>query len=621
MLGQLIRFVGVGGVATLVHIVIAMLMHGVLGTPPLQANFAGFASALLFSYIGHAHCTFRVALTPGFQFLRFVIVALIGLTISSGAVFLIDTRLELGFGPAMAAVAVLVPVTTYVALKFWVFQATAKPEQTDWLGLGVSGALALVILALFWGRMINHDTAWYLVATREWLGGAALYTGLVEVNPPLNFYFTLPAIGLADLFGISDSNGEYLALALLIFLILQWCSVIARDELGFSTARRLLLLGGLAAALTVPALKHFGQREHVMIILTLPWLLGELTATPAPLKRRISRAMVAAFGICLKPHFVLFPLMVTALLALRQRSLRPFISASNLTFLAVGLSYVGFVALLHPSYLSHIVPVAQEVYGAYGAPFNSVLHSIRVELILVALAVVVAASGGLRQWQDAALFAVVALAGLSSYVIQGTGFSYHALPFRAFAIIACYFVILRSTRPNPAAISALIVVAGLIGMNIERGFYRNYPAQEIARVAQEQGKVDSLMVLSSHVYAGPSAAIASGARWVSRYPTNWLVPGAMNRLAVTDCTRAPDSCARLQAIAAINRTDNIADIAAARPDLLVFDLSTGYFDTPGFSWADFMAEDPAWPNILNRYTKIEETNRFVFYMKRPASKP
>ena len=616
VVGQLIRFGGVGGMATLVHVIVAMFMRGTFELSPLQANFAGFASALLLSYVGHARCTFGVGLNQRFQFLRFLFVGLIALATSSGTVWLLDIGLGLDFGIAMAAVAVLVPAVTYLAMRFWVFKATSAPDDTDWLGLGVSGALALAILALFWGRMINHDTAWYLIATRDWLGGAALYTHLIEVNPPLNFYLTLPAIGLADLFGISDTNGEYLAVTLLIFLILHWCSAIAREELGFSPAQGALLLGGIAVALVLPALNNLGQREQVMVILTLPWLLGEIAPVSAPPRRQIARASVAALGICLKPHFVVFPLAVTLLMILRRRSLLPLFSVANLTFLVVGLGYIGFVALVHPAYLSQIVPVARQIYGAYGTSFDIVFYKIGLEILLVLLPALVALSLRPRQ-TGAGLFAVMALAGLGSYFLQGTGFEYHAIPFRSFALIACCLLVLRSPRSNSMLIAAGIGAAGLMVLNIERGFYRNSAAQEIARMAEDLGKVDSLMVLSPHVYTGPSAAIASGAAWVSRYPANWLVPGALNRLENTDCTSEPETCARLDAIATMNRTDNLADITATHPDLLVFDRRSGYFDKPGFSWEAFMAQDPAWSGVFDEYTEVGKSERFTFYQYTP----
>ncbi|MGB5837322.1 MAG: hypothetical protein WBH14_09750, partial [Albidovulum sp.] len=40
------------------------------------------------------------------------------------------------------------------------------------IGAGLSLLIAVGLLAALWGRMINHDTAWYLLATREWLDGA-----------------------------------------------------------------------------------------------------------------------------------------------------------------------------------------------------------------------------------------------------------------------------------------------------------------------------------------------------------------------------------------------------------------------------------------------------------------
>ena len=617
MVGQLIRFGGVGGLATLIHVAVAMLLSSIAEVSPLQANFAGFASALMFSYVGHARCTFRAEMNKAPQFLRFIFVALVALATSSGTVLLVDTGLGLDFGIAMAAVAVLVPAVTYLALRFWVFEATSRQADMDWLGLGLSTAFALATLVLFWGRMINHDTAWYLVATREWLGGAGLYTDLIEVNPPLNFYFTLPAIGLADLFGISDTNGEVLALALLIFLILYWCNAIIRDVLGFSRNRRLLLVSGIALAMVVPALKNFGQREQVMVILAMPWLLGELASAPANVKRQIGRAVVAALGICLKPHFALIPVAVAILNVKRQRSFSPLFSAANLTFLVVGLSYVGLVALLHPAYFSDIVPIAREIYGAYAAPFSTVLSLIGLEILLVTLPALAVLSAHVPQRQ-AGLFGAAALAGLGIYFLQGTGFSYHSIPFHAFALCACCFVILNNSRINAATIAAVFTIVGLLALNVERGFYRNDLALEIAQVAQDLGKVESLIVLSTNVSAGPPAAIASGARWASHYPANWLVPGALNRLEKTDCTKEPEICARLLAIAARNRSDILTYITVTHPDLLVLDMQSGYFDHPGFTWEVFMAEDPVWLSVFSEYSEVRRTERFVFYQHGPS---
>lgn len=93
--------------------------------------------------------------------------------------------------------------------------------------------------------------------------------------------------------------------------------------------------------------------------------------------------------------------------------------------------------------------------------------------------------------------------------------------------------------PIARALTAAVAVL-LLAVGLSRGHYDNEAVDEIARVAGEIGTVESLTVLTSHVYAGPPAAIAVGAAWASRYPALWLVPGATNGLADTDCAVEPE---------------------------------------------------------------------------------
>ena len=481
MVGQILRFGGVGIMATVVHVVVAMLMHGTVGLAPVPANFAGFTGALLLSYLGHARYTFGVGPGDGGQFLRFLFVALVGLATSTGTVWVLDTRLGVDFGVSMAVVAVLVPAVTYLALRFWVFAQASDAGDTDWAGIALSGAIAALILAVFWGRMINHDTAWYLIAVREWLGGAELYTDIIEVNPPINFYFTLPAIWLADLLGITDTNGEYLALALLIFGVLCWSNAIIREGFGLSPTRRALVSGRDRCGAGAARAQHpVAQREHVMVILTLPWLLGEMSSVRATSKSLVARAAVAALGVCLKPHFVVFPMAVTLVAIWRRRSLWPVVSAANLTFLAVGLGYICLVALAHPAYFTHVVPIAREIYGAYGTSFDVVFSRVRFEIVVLLLPTVVVCRDA-RDRASAGLFPAMALAGLAAYFLQGRGFDYHVFPFVSFSLLACFLLILRTPRPDPAAIAAAATASVLVAVNAGLGFYNNPFARLIGR--------------------------------------------------------------------------------------------------------------------------------------------
>lgn len=126
MLGQLIRFGGVGGIATLAHVLVALVAGAVLGLQPQGANLAGFLASVLLSYFGHARFTFsRRASVP--QFLRFAVLAILALAISSATVALGTTVLGLGLPAVMAAVALVVPTASYLAMRLWVFVDQDRP--------------------------------------------------------------------------------------------------------------------------------------------------------------------------------------------------------------------------------------------------------------------------------------------------------------------------------------------------------------------------------------------------------------------------------------------------------------------------------------------------------------
>jgi hypothetical protein len=425
----------------------------------------------------------------------------------------------------------------------------------------------------------------------------------------LNFYLTVPALTLSDLLGISDQNGHYVAVALLMFASLWWTSAILRRHFDLSAGCRALLLCGVGLAVTLPTLDGIGQREQIMVMFFLPWAFHQASG-----RETIASAAFAAIGMCLKPHFICLPLAATLLNCLQDRSFRPIFSASNLVFLGMGLAYVGFVQVVHPAYFSTIVGLALEVYGAYGSSFGKNFQIIGYPLGLFALILFV----GLRSKQmtrSAAAFTALAFGGLGSYFLQGTGFSYHKVPFIAFATIAGCLIILKPSRPGLDLIPAAIGLVGLAATGVQQGFYRNTIAPVIATTVRDLGRIDGMITLTSNMYSGPATAMALGADWASSYPANWLVPGAINRLGSTDCSREPETCGHLLAIAARNRTANIRDIDRLKPDLIVVDLRAEHFDRPGFDWLAFMDADPDWAPVFADYRQVAISDRFLYFLR------
>lgn len=614
MLQQVLKFGGVGVMATLVHVISALAARSFLQVDVQQANLIGFVLAFVVSYTGHARVTFNAPMRSGQQLSRFMLVAIMGFAASSAVVWVVTGPIGFSFPAAMAAVAVIVPAISFVSMRMWVFADQTRTVPTSLPDLALVGAIAVAVLAVYWGRLVNHDIAWYLFATRDWLGGAQLYVDIVEVNPPLNFYLTVPALALADLLGIADHHGHMLAVALLLASGLYWSGRVLLVVYQMSTLKRLAFLLGAAVAVVIPTLNGLGQREQILVISFLPWALIEASRRPVGRGQTLAAALFAAVGMCLKPHFVALPLAVTVLNCAEARSFRPILAPANLVFLAVGTAYVVYVWAVHPAYLFQVAPAAMWVYGAFGKPMPEVLAGIGQHLALLALLVIVARRTGALT-REVRLFAALAAGGALSYLLQGTGFAYHKVPFLAFTAAASFFLLLQANRTWATGMIATLTVVAIVGLGVNQGFYRNRPLAEITKVTDELGPINRLITLSSQIHTGPPIALALGADWASGYPHNWLVPGAVNRLAKTDCTVEVQACARLEAIAAQNRTANIRDIDRLQPDLLIIDQKSAVFDKPGFDWLAFLDEDPAWAPVFAGYRKVAESRRFVYFYR------
>lgn len=606
MLSQLARFAGVGGLATVLHVAVALFLREAAGAPELWANFAGFCAAVALSYAGHARVTFDVALRPALQLPQFVVVSGLGLATSTAIVWLVTEKLGGSFVLAMAFVALAVPGVTFLALRSWVFAEARRSH--DVLGLALATAAGAATLLVFWGRAINHDTAWYLLATRKWLDGATLYRDIIEVNPPLNFYLTVPAVALADLLSIADADGQYIVLSLAICGALSACWPTLRDGLALDRGRAIAMMAALALAMVVPALGDAGQRDHLMVIFALPWILGEMAGSPA--RRQMPLAFVAALGFCLKPYFILIPVAVTLWRIVTERSVRPILSPSNLVLAGAGLAYGAFVAFVHPLYLGEIVPLANLVYGGgYGTSLGRLFAAGQTALILTAITVALAST----QPGRGALFAWVAVATMLGYFWQAKGFGYHLVPVYAFAFVQCALIAVR-IADQTTRLAAVAVMAALAAVGAGRGFYNDALATAVTAEARSTGSVGSMMTLTTQIDPGPAAAAKLGAAWVSRYPANWLVPGALEGLSKADCAAEPGVCARLNRALATTRSHNLDDIAAAQPDLIVFDRHP-YFIDGEFDWVAFLRQDSRAEDILAPYEPVLSTGRFDYWRR------
>lgn len=124
---QYARFGAVGLGATAIHVSTFTTLIEWAGLAPLLANLAAFSIALLVSFVGHFHWTFRGRTAdPRWQrqrvaFSRFALVALAGLALNSVVVVLVVNLLMLPYEYALVAMICVVPFLIFALSKLWAF--------------------------------------------------------------------------------------------------------------------------------------------------------------------------------------------------------------------------------------------------------------------------------------------------------------------------------------------------------------------------------------------------------------------------------------------------------------------------------------------------------------------
>lgn len=493
--------------------------------------------------------------------------------------------------------------------------SAARPWRT-WLLI----LCAVAASALFYPQFsLSHDVSWYLVATRRFMDGARLYVDVIEINPPLAFYLTVPGLALADGLGLTPEAGFVLYVSLLGGAAAWWtlrlverADIDARLKLIFPAA-------ALVGAFLLP-IGEFGQREHLMLILAMPYcfyLVLRDHLRPISVAERVGLGFAACLGLALKPYFLLIPFGILVARLAASRRWRELFDPAQFALGGGLIAYVLFIRFMHPEYLIEIVPVAREVYGSYGSAAARVL--LRPEFLSFLVLTVLARVAGSRS--DFILLGLMGatLGAFVAYAVQFKGWNYHMLP-GAFFLLLSLGVIAAGPRSGSMRwshrLAIIIAVYLAIGPNVQHGPYRAQTTEAFGAFVDRPHR--SILVLSTNVWAAFPFVNEVQGQWASRFPAQWYIPGAVQRRAASDCRTAPDLCARLDAILDKARTAIIEDLLRYRPDHVFIDARAekSYFGSVDFDYRVFLSRDPRFADIWADYRPMGEVGEYEVWALR-----
>ena len=491
--------------------------------------------------------------------------------------------------------------------------------------------------------VLNHDVSWFIVAARRLVEGGRFGSDIYELNAPGAVLIYVPAAWLWKLTAWPVELvlvGYVLALTALCLALIGW---LLRRELGpgGGQLRDAYLLFAAAVLLTLPV-SDFGQREHLIVILMLPYCLTQALVgegTPPPALFRGSAAALAAIAISIKPIYVPFPLLLMAVQAQHLGLRRVFASIEMGVFLALGTVYLASVVFLFPEWIE-IARRASQLYGAYGnAEYFSWSTVKWLGLALPPLAIAAGLNHAsirsrnpvLHRWVNALLlFAALALL---LYVVQKRGWSYHRLPVKlvlGMALGACLVTGARCfTRPaiEAAAVWALAIVAAaatLLSLTQARKDPKQaYRDTDLAQVVSRLANPPVVSFFATSL--GPAFPLVTelGLDWGSRFPCLWTLAGLRYQELLREAGPRQGeqalSAAELSALEEEIVAMVVADLDRYQPSLVVVDeRERKQAVDPDFDILARLSQHARFREAWRPYTKTETSGPYVMYQRSSA---
>ena len=304
--------------------------------------------------------------------------------------------------------------------------------------------LFLIILALYAGAallqqqmLFNWDVSWLLHVSDRLLAGGSYTRDFFELNPPLILYLYAPAALLNKLFSLPAYVGLQIYVFILATLSLYLCNASVQKILQDNLVKQLFLVTTTCLFLILP-LYDFGQREHLVVIFTLPYfLLLSLRLEHKPVNTRFAVliGLFASLGLAIKPFFLIAPFLIEIFYMVQSRRLFNCIRAETMTIALFLMVYLAFIAIFHFDYLSVILPFASNYYSGIAFPWAMIFSNPLVLFCVppIALHFILYKINPYKPLCSILLLAMLGF--LFSYLIQHTPWHDHILPAYSLAVL------------------------------------------------------------------------------------------------------------------------------------------------------------------------------------------
>lgn len=464
-------------------------------------------------------------------------------------------------------------------------------------GAAVGLSLVYMIVRPQWG-----DQTWLLYLAQRVLDGAELgFRDISEPNPPLIVWLSMIPVAIGRVLDIRLTEALQGCLAALIAISVIWSAALVRRGPAAHSSQFAgwFALVALFATVVHPW-QNFGQREHIMVLLVLPYLMiaaGRLEGQAPPLRQAVIAGLCAGIGFLLKPHFLLVVVAIEMVLLVRSRHIRSLFYLEAMAMIAVGLSYIAAIWLFSPNYLRETLPLALSTYTDYHHATLSEMISATRGLKMLALVLLWAVL--YRRLPHRALATVLLLGAIGSTfgaLAQLKGHESHFVPAIAFfdmllgvMAIDCWLLwTARWTQPistRLAAAGATLTFVAAIALGYPLQVARAAHSYTDDRIAAQQAisagipSKSTVLILSTAAESFFEQVLERNWEWGSRFMCLWMLPAIINAEHAADHNKTMEPEAMRKA-AVLTRNALSADLERWHPSLVLVDRCQDMSVTP-----------------------------------------
>ena len=490
---------------------------------------------------------------------------------------------------------------------------------------------------------LNHDVSWIAHSARWLLEGRSFGTDVLDPNPPLIWWLSLPAAALANA-GLLEEPVAVRAVFWLYFLI--GAMLLFRVLADVDPRDRAASVGWRASFLVMATLApgfSFGQREYLSVLFAMPYLASacvRLQRFENP-HRLVYAAVgvIAGIGFSIKPFFLAVPLLVEGLLAVRL-GWRSLFRLESVALALTVLAYVLAIFIIVPQYVTFTLPLMRSIYWAFDSGSFSVVvsryYAVTQPVLYGALVALLS-----RTWTR--MHTVVLLAGIGysvSYFIQAKGFVYHAYPVLLFSCVflgisvASGLVRVWNSRQDQAGpvplllVFAVVVLAIPPAKQVHDGIVRWYFQYSLAYGETGQFRQEIISVVnhfarspqsyffafSTHPFPGFPTASYTAAEWSGRASAQGILAAYARMDEVSD----PEVRRRITRAAELQRRMVIEDMQLRPPAVVFVERSRSRLAMNGREFDDvaFYLQDPEFQRIWDAFEEYPPLGPFRVFARR-----